>query len=278
MESSHQLNQPQKRIFLWTSTRCVSTALARSIRELPRVKVMIDPHVNTFEFNGGPGERSEKSDPRQILLKDTRAFDDQYKEIDKKLLDAYDGFDAVFCKTMAYFVEDRYEDYIQGPFTHFKHTFIIRHPEKSTISHYKACKNSNTHFYYPGFRQLYEMYEVVRRTDPNPFVVDADDLLDNPKGMLQLYCSATGLPFTEDMLTWEPEEGEEWKHFPNSLIWYRTAMYSSGFMKTTQSTSELLSDYPEIVKECIQYSLPYYEALYERRARLQSTYTSKSTQ
>ena len=267
MESPNQPNHPHKRIFLWSSARCVSTAFSRSIRELPRVKVMIDPQANIFYY-GGPGERTGKSDPRIKLLKDTRAFDAQFKETDEKLLDAYDGFDAVFCKNMAYFVEGRYEDYTQGPFAHFKHTFIIRHPAKSVISHYKACKNSNFPFSFPGFRQQYEMYEVVRRTGPNPFVVDADDLLDNPKGMLQLYCSATGLPFTEDMLTWEPEEVEEWKLFSSYPVWYGTAMHSSGFMKTTQSTSESLTDYPEIVKECIQHSLPYYEALREVKTKL----------
>ena len=50
-------------------------------------------------------------------------------------------------------------------------------------------------FVYPGIRQLYELrvYKVVQQVDPNPLVLDADDLLENPKEMMQLYCSSTGL-------------------------------------------------------------------------------------
>lgn len=36
-------------------------------------------------------------------------------------------------------------------------------------------------------------------------VVDADDLLDNPKGIVQAYCNSVGIPFDEDMLNWNTE-------------------------------------------------------------------------
>ena len=119
-----------------------------------------------------------------------------------RLLAPYDGYEAVFIKDLAFFVEGRYEDYIQGQFANFKHTFLIRHPRKSTISQYKVCHNGDCPFHFPGVRQTYELYKVVQQIDPNPLVLDADDLLENPKEMMQLYCSSAGLPFTEDMLTW----------------------------------------------------------------------------
>jgi len=40
-------------------------------------------------------------------------------------------------------------------------------------------------------------------------VVDADDLLDNPKEMIQIYCKTTGIEYTPDMLHWEDEENQE---------------------------------------------------------------------
>ena len=222
-------------------------------------------------FYAGPGKRTKESDPKKNLTGDPRAFNDEYQVVYDRLLAPYDGFDAVFIKDMAFFVEGRYEDYIQGQFASFKHTFLIRHPRKSTISHYKACQNGYFPFSLPGVCQTYELYKVVQQIDPNPLVLDADDLLENPKEIMQLYCSSTELPFTEDMLTWEPGEIEEWKQSPNYLAWHRTAMYSSGFIKPKPSAPESLSEYPKIVEECILESLPYYKALYWVRVRINTS-------
>lgn len=260
------MNQPLNRIILWTNPRSVSTAFARSIRELPSVKTLIDPYCSLYYYNG-PGIRSPDSDPRRKLTNDTRLFDKEYKAIGDSFLAPYEDVDAVFIKDMAICVEGRYEDYISGPFSKFKHTFLIRHPKKSAISQYKVCKEGDYPFSYPGVRQVHEMYKVVQQIDPNPLVVDADDLLENPKEMMKLYCSATGLPFTEDMLKWEQEEIKECNWFPTYKLWYGTAMSSTGFMKPKLSSEEPLSNYPKIVEECVRDELPYYEALYEVRAK-----------
>ncbi|KAL8963882.1 MAG: hypothetical protein Q9183_004879 [Haloplaca sp. 2 TL-2023] len=37
-------------------------------------------------------------------------------------------------------------------------------------------------------------------------VVDADDLLDNPQGIVEAYCNSVGIEYTPDMLTWDTEE------------------------------------------------------------------------
>ena len=262
---SHRKESPI-RIFLWSSNRSLSSVFSRSIMELPKVKSVFEPHA--LVFYQGPGKRSMDSDPRKNLLNDTREFDASFKAVDEKLAEPCECDAIMFVKNMAYFVEGRYEDYIQGQFANFKHTFLIRHPKKTIISQYRADKESEFPFTYPGIRQLYELYRVVQQIDPTPLVLDADDLLENPKEMMKLYCFSTGLPFTEDMLTWEPGEIDEWKQFPQYLAWHRTAMYSSGFIKPKPSAPESLSEYPKIVEECIQESLPYYEALYQVRTGL----------
>ena len=270
-ESTDQprVSKPLRRVLLWASARSLSSVFARSIRELPSVKVIFEPLGDVYYR--GPGKRTEESDPKKSLTGDPRAFNVDYRVVYDRLLAPYDGYEAVFIKDMAFFVEGRYEDYIQGQFANFKHTFLIRHPRKSTISQYKVCQKGDCPFHFPGVRQTYELYKVVQQMDPNPLVLDADDLLENPKEMMQLYCSSTGLPFTEDMLTWEPGDIEEWKMFPNYLAWFRTVMYSSGFIKPKPSAPESLSEYPKIVEECIQESLPYYEALYQVRTRLNTS-------
>ena len=40
-------------------------------------------------------------------------------------------------------------------------------------------------------------------------VVDADDLLDNPKGIIEAFCKSVGIPFDEGMLSWDSEEDQK---------------------------------------------------------------------
>lgn len=39
-------------------------------------------------------------------------------------------------------------------------------------------------------------------------VVDADDLLDNPTGIIERFCNSVGVEYTPEMLTWDTEEAQ----------------------------------------------------------------------
>ena len=77
---------------------------------------------------------------------------------------------------------------------------------------------------------------VKQNMDPHPIVIDADDLLENPRGIMEHYCKETGLPFEEQMLTWEPGEVEGWMTFTYSHVFKETVMKSSGFIKPKEKT------------------------------------------
>ncbi|RMD41050.1 hypothetical protein DV735_g4082, partial [Chaetothyriales sp. CBS 134920] len=57
-------------------------------------------------------------------------------------------------------------------------------------------------------------------------VVDADDLLDDPEGIMQLYCKSVGLDYSPDMLCWDDADNqararqafEKWKGFHEDAI------------------------------------------------------------
>ena len=124
----------------------------------------------------------------------------------------------MFAKNQAFFVEGNYEQYTQGSFANLKHTFLIRNPLKSIPSYYRACNkcgfpslpNEN------GIRELYDLFKTVQQVDPTPVVVDADDLLMNPRELMEQYCNATGLPFEESMLSWTPGVVSDWTEFSKS--------------------------------------------------------------
>ena len=48
--------------------------------------------------------------------------------------------------------------------------------------------------------------------------------------MMKCFCSATGLPFQETMLTWIPEFVSDWTEFMYYKEWHGTAMMSSRFI------------------------------------------------
>ena len=116
------------------------------------------------------------------------------------------------------------------------------------------------------------MFKTVQLVDPNPVVIDADDLLANPRDMMEHFCSATGLPFQETMLTWTPGIVSDWTEFTYYKEWHGTAMMSSGFVKPTLSATEIpATAYPQEVVDVIRRSLPFYEAMYAVKMRPHSS-------
>ena len=57
-------------------------------------------------------------------------------------------------------------------------------------------------------------------------VIDADDLLDDPEGIIRAYCKEVGIEFTPKMLVWDTEEEhaaakeafEKWRGFHEDAI------------------------------------------------------------
>ena len=130
----------------------------------------------------------------------------------------YHDYQAVFAKNQAFFVEGNYEQYIQGRFANLKHTFLIRSPLKSIPSCCRACNKCGFSSLPSenGIRELYDLFKTVQQVDPTPVVIDADDLLMNPRELMEQYCNATGLPFEESMLSWTPGVVSDWTEFSKS--------------------------------------------------------------
>lgn len=86
-----------------------------------------------------------------------------------------------------------------GPLEEFKHTFLIRNPAKALSSLYKVHKAIHDERKYGGnihlFQHLYKMYTFVQqKLDPCPVVIDADDLLCDPEGIMKSTVLLLGFP------------------------------------------------------------------------------------
>lgn len=113
-----------------------------------------------------------------------------------------------------------------------------------------------------GFAQQARIFEFVReRTGTVPPVVEARDVLEDPRGTLSALCDRLGLPFQERMLAWpagrRPTDGIWAKH------WYDAVERSTGFSRP-RAPVEPLGEASRLVAEACR---PYYEILREHRIR-----------
>jgi hypothetical protein len=137
--------------------------------------------------------------------------------------------------------------------------FLIRDPAEVIASY--IGKNNDPALEDLGFVQQTEIFDWVRaRSDANPPVIDAHDVLENPEMILRLLCDAVGVEFREAMLSWPPglrETDGIWaKH------WYGEVTKSTGFRKPAHQEREPV---PERLRSVYERSRECYARLYEYR-------------
>jgi len=157
-------------------------------------------------------------------------------------------------------------------------TFLIRHPRSSIPSYYRCTvpplvEMTGFETFDPaeaGYRELRLLFDYLRGggcigpklagesgSDPNGnhvdiCVIDADDLLDNPYGVVEAFCKSTGVEYSPKMLKWDDEETieaakkafEKWKGF------HEDALSSKEFKprthrKAPKSDEELVTEWTE---------------------------------
>lgn len=132
-------------------------------------------------------------------------------------------------------------------------------------------------FFPPGFfvKELYDLWKHLQdeNIEPNPIIIDSEDLLANPAGMLSAYCNAVGLPYDDSLLKWDAssEVFQKMKASGDKLIqsmvnYYGTAMNSTCFLPPKKMPSR--DELPPDVIRCSDKVMKYYDEMYECRLKL----------
>ncbi|EHK98052.1 hypothetical protein M7I_6100 [Glarea lozoyensis 74030] len=132
----------------------------------------------------------------------------------------------------------------------FHFTFLIRHPRHSIPSYWRCTippldKVTGFYNFMPaeaGYDELRRVFDFLRKdkhvgpvlagkgvcekNDVSITVIDADDLLDNPEGIISAYCKEVGIDYSPKMLIWDTEEDhqrardafEKWRGFHDDAI------------------------------------------------------------
>lgn len=144
------------------------------------------------------------------------------------------------------------------------HTFLIREP-KAVISSLFAMSEKlslDVSRENVGFERLTEIYDAVaEETGRRPVLINSDELLADPPGIVREYCAAVGIPFIPESLCWETGALPEYKI---SVPWHELTMRSTGFSDPGSQYEDTTDNNP-MLAEYLEYNLPLYQRLNEHR-------------
>jgi sulfotransferase family protein len=136
--------------------------------------------------------------------------------------------------------------------------FLIREPREvltSLVKHVPDATLPDT-----GYAQQAEIFDLVRGwTGRPPPVVDARDVLNDPRRVLGLLCEALGLEFTDAMLSWPPGPRETdglWAKY-----WYKEVETTTSFRPYRPKNEPVPAGMGEMLDQCEA----YYQGLYTHR-------------
>ncbi|XP_072028015.1 uncharacterized protein [Amphiura filiformis] len=300
-----QENSDIIRVMLWSVPRSVSTSFLKCMTNVPNSQTWYEPYWMAFWFSNygkhRPGMVSRLQDAWKAKGDhgDTASFaseisggyfagDKSYSWI-KDQLECIppDNKNIVFCKDISAGLEGMHE-YIPDS---FRHSFLIRHPFKVFESWERVTNHGiedelkrmkiseQPDFILPSglfFKEQYELYQHVKEHyEPNPVIIDTDDLLADPGRLLKAYCQAVGIPYSDELLHWKPGReclDQQWMVAKELILTQTLAnphaetFASSCFGKSSKvpNQGELSDD----VRHCSDVCMEYYEAMYANRLQI----------
>ena len=237
------------RIAMWSGPRNISTALMRSFGNRPDTFVCDEPLYAQY-LRAKPDVAHPGRD--EVIA---------HHETDwRKVVDWLTGpvpqHKAVFYqKHMAHHLLPEID---RGWLDTLTHCFLIREPREMLTSLLK--KYSNVTLADTGLPQQVEIFEYVReRTGRTPPVLDARDVLGNPRRVLGLLCDRLEIEFTDAMLSWPPGRRETdgaWAKY-----WYDAVEKTTGFQLFRPKDDELPERFGDLHGACDR----YYHVLHQNR-------------
>ena len=236
------------RLAMWSGPRNVSTALMRSWENRADTTVWDEPLYAFYLRSTGldhPGAR-------EII----EAGEPDWRKVVARILGSVPNDHSIyFQKHMTHHLLDEVGRDWLGSVTN---CFLIRDPREVIASY--ARTRPNVTVADVGIPQQAEIYRYVEtHTGEAPIVIDARDVLEDPRALLSTLCARLGVEFSESMLAWPAGSRESdgvWAKY-----WYDSAVASTGFAPHTPKAHTLPRPLEPLAEACV----PHYRYLHERR-------------
>jgi len=232
------------RIAMWSGPRNLSTAMMRSFGSRSDTFVSDEPFYACFLKTSGADHPMRD----EVIV----AMDCDWQSVMTALRgDPPDGSPIWYQKHMWHHMAGPigYDD-----FDGFTHAFLIREPERMIASYLR--KRDSAAFEEFGMDRQAEFFErEADRLGKPPPVIDANDVLNDPKNILAKLCLALGIAWDPAMLSWQP--GRRETDGPWAPHWYGVVEKSTSFGPPERDPVELPADAQRLADRC----RPYYERL-----------------
>jgi len=180
-----------RRLAVWSSPRNISTALLRAWENRPDTIVCDEPlYAYYLKRTGLPHPGAD-----EIIAH----HENDWRKVAAWLTGPVpEGASVFYQKHMAHHLLDEVE---RSWIAELENAFLIRDPREMLLSLDQVTPDPGP--LDTGLPQLLELFEAERaRTGRVPAVLDARDVLTNPRGVLAAFCERVGVPFREEMLAW----------------------------------------------------------------------------
>jgi len=235
----------KKRINVWSSPRNISTAFMYSFAQRKDMTVVDEPlyahylsHIQTKAVHPGTAE---------ILA----TMEKDGEKVVADMLNIEYPTPCVLFKQMTHHLIELKEEFL----FEMDNILLIRDPRRIIASYNKVIENPS--MLDIGIQQQYELYTKIAKKGQVAAVVDAKQLLLNPKKVLSQLCERLGITFDPTMLQWErgarPEDGC-WAKY-----WYANVHQSTHFQPYQEKNTQLFGNLAALASKC----QPYYDYLFQ---------------
>lgn len=236
------------RLAMWSGPRNISTAMMRAWGNRPDTFVCDEPlYAHYLKVTGrhhpGAGEVIAAG-PTDIA------------KVIERLTGPVPGGKAIFYQK--HMTQHLLPDIPREWMRRLTHCFLIRDPGQmltSFIRHVPDPTLADT-----GYPQQVEIFDLVCEWAGRvPPVLDARDVLNDPRRMLGLLCDRLGVPFTDRMLSWEPglrDTDGVWAKY-----WYQEVQTTTCFKPYTPKSQKVPDEFAGLLEECDR----HYRRLYAHR-------------
>jgi hypothetical protein len=230
--------QETVRIAMWSGPRNLSTAMMRSFENRPDCSVVDEPLYAAYLVATGldhPGRdeviASQSTEPSVVVAEITA------------------GPVATPLQYQKHMTHHLLPTFPRRRLSSLRHAFLIRDPER-VLSSYAKVRGEPT-LEDLGLPQQVELFE----TFGGP-VIDAADVIRDPRGTLARLCEALGIGFDDAMLAWPagPRESDGvWARH-----WYAAVEASTGFGQGSPAGDDPV---PDRLAPLLERCRPFYSAL-----------------
>lgn len=240
-----------QRINVWSGPRNVSTALMYAFAQRSDTRVVDEPlYGHYLRVSGAPHPGAE------VVMAAMRT--DAAQVIAEVILGPCDR-PVLYLKQMAHHLVELDRGFLADTVN----ALLIRDPVQMLPSLVKNIAQPALRD--TGLALQTELYDQLRDLGQAPPILDAKQILLDPRGVLTEFCLRIGIPFEESMLQWQagprPEDGIWAKD------WYHAVHTSTGFQPYQESNEPFPASLQPLLDEC----LPHYERLAAHAIRATTT-------